>query len=227
VKKVVFLPEWVYYMVGKGVQAMREKLPPEELKELVLQAKQGDEDALNEVCNEMEPMIVEVAGKMHSKYPSLSRDDLIQEGIESLIKAVANYDPQKGKNPSTYFYKYIYGAMRNYKNRELRERSGTISLDALSRMNEEGEEIPWEIPDDRLLTSWEEYVNEEMREALRKAIENFDEPARSIIIMRDFEELPFEEIASRLGKKVETVKTIYYRSLKKLKEDPGLQGWIQ
>lgn len=52
---------------------------------------------------------------------------------------------------------------------------------------------------------------------LKKALDELEEPYHSIIILRYFEDLKIEEVASIMDENINTVKTRLYRGLKKLK----------
>ena len=73
------------------------------------------------------------------------------------------------------------------------------------------EEEEWEIP-------FEE-KGYDTKEDLYEQIQSLEEPARTIIKLRFFEELSLKEIAEITGLKLNTVKTKLYRGLKLLKEN--------
>ena len=60
-----------------------------------------------------------------------------------------------------------------------------------------------------------------------KALDLLDERERTVIVLRFFQELKLQEIAQVTGENVNTVKTILYRSLKKLKLELSEGGPIR
>ena len=72
------------------------------------------------------------------------------------------------------------------------------------------DEEEWEIP-------FEE-KGYDTKEDLYEQVQSLEEPARTIIKLRFFEELSLKEIAEITGLKLNTVKTKLYRGLKLLKE---------
>src|SRR6185503_16110462 len=63
-----------------------------------------------------------------------------------------------------------------------------------------------------------------------RAVLALDEPYRSVVLLRFFEDLPPRRIAERLGVPVETVRTRLRRALAKLREDldgrvGGTEAW--
>lgn len=62
---------------------------------------------------------------------------------------------------------------------------------------------------------------------LMQALDLLDERERTVIVLRFFQELKLQEIAQVTGENVNTVKTILYRSLKKLKLELSEGGPIR
>ena len=60
-----------------------------------------------------------------------------------------------------------------------------------------------------------------------EALDLLDERERTVIVLRFFQELKLQEIAQVTGENVNTVKTILYRSLKKLKLELSEGGPIR
>ena len=53
---------------------------------------------------------------------------------------------------------------------------------------------------------------------LKRALDKLESKDRTIIILKYFEGMKFEEIANILDENVSTIKTRHYRSMKKLKD---------
>ena len=70
-------------------------------------------------------------------------------------------------------------------------------------------------------------VNTAMDTDLMQALDLLDERERTVIVLRFFQELKLQEIAQVTGENVNTVKTILYRSLKKLKLELSEGGPIR
>lgn len=61
-------------------------------------------------------------------------------------------------------------------------------------------------------------------EALRSALDRLPEQYRQVILWRQWDELPFEEIATRLGKSVDAARMTWWRALERLQselDEPG------
>ncbi len=137
-------------------------------------------------------------------------EDALQEVFVSVWKSRHTYDPNKGKL-TTWLHRITVNECSRRKSRKV---STAISLD------EKGIDPP-EIehqsqPDDIL-------INKQEYERLLKAMDSLDTKHRSILVLRYFNDLSYQEIAEALGIPLGTVKSRLNQSLKYLKEqmNPG------
>jgi len=79
-------------------------LPDEEL-ELLQRAQQGDEEAQNRLIESNLRLVISVARRYVR--PGLPLEDLVQEGAIGLIKAIRNFDLNRGLRFSTYAVHWI------------------------------------------------------------------------------------------------------------------------
>jgi len=56
---------------------------------------------------------------------------------------------------------------------------------------------------------------------LANALDRLSEDSREVIVLRSFEELPFIEVAERMGRTVDSVKNLWARALVKLRDQLG------
>lgn len=96
-------------------------------------------------------------------------------------------------------------------------------LSKLSKEHTKG--IAFTLIDEKLLNSGEndtdpaeQLLQKEQRLNMRKAIYCLQETYRTVIILREFEELSYGEIAKILGKTENWVRVTFYRAKQKLKE---------
>ena len=61
-------------------------------------------------------------------------------------------------------------------------------------------------------------IDGELRAALETAIARLDEPYRSILVMREIQDCPYQEIATVLGMPLGTVKVYLYRARRRVRE---------
>ncbi len=87
-------------------------LDPEREKELWRLCSEGDFDAREELIVAYRPLVFWIAGKVHVTDPEL-KQDIIQEGMLALIRAVDKFEPEREYRFSTYAYHKIHGQIIN------------------------------------------------------------------------------------------------------------------
>src|SRR4029434_10030683 len=90
-----------------------------------------------------------------------------------------------------------------------------VSLDAPIEPGEEGAR---DEPDKRTKLPDAALLDEEMMDAIQKAIEELPEQQRMAIVLRRYEETPYEEIADILECSVPAVKSLLFRARTELRE---------
>lgn len=96
-----------------GVNTARLKtLSPVQMDELLLQAKNGDENARQALIEGNLRLVLSVIQRFEKR--GESPDDLFQVGCIGLIKAISNFDPTKNVRFSTYGVPMIAGEVRRY-----------------------------------------------------------------------------------------------------------------
>ena len=88
------------------------KLSPAEMDELLLKAKNGDENARQKLIEGNLRLVLSVIQRFDKR--GESPDDLFQVGCIGLIKAISNFDPTKQVRFSTYGVPMIAGEVRRY-----------------------------------------------------------------------------------------------------------------
>ncbi|HEU24980.1 MAG: FliA/WhiG family RNA polymerase sigma factor [Mesoaciditoga sp.] len=105
-----------------------------------------------ELAREFYPLVRKIAYDLvRSLPPSISVDDLIQEGIIGFLSAIEKFDPQRNLRVSTYVTSRIKGAMLDYLRsmdwmpRTLRKQMKTIEKKRIEKLNEDPQKAPEEI----------------------------------------------------------------------------------
>lgn len=190
-----------------------------ELKTLILKAMDGDSNAFS-------ALICRVQNKAYSiayRYMNSDSDarDVMQESFIKLYKNLGSFNFQSGFE-TWYFRILINCCLDELRKKKVRE---TYSLDDTA---EEGQDSgPLEIPGDDP-TPEEELILKERQIMVRKAIDSLHEDHKIIIILRELEQLSYEEIGSTLDLDPGTVKSRLNRARQKLKQklleqNPGLR----
>ena len=87
-------------------------LDPERERELWHLCTVGDMTAREELIVAYRPLVFWIAGKIHTMDVEL-RQDIIQEGMLALIRAVDKFKPEQGYKFTTYAYHTIHGQIIN------------------------------------------------------------------------------------------------------------------
>lgn len=148
-----------------------------------------------DVRNELEALILESYESMYRTallYMKNEQDamDVVQESVVKAIKSAGQVEE------ISYMKTWLFRIVINTALDELKKRKKILPL--LSE-NEETMEDRYQDPD------------------LINHLRRLDNLEKTVILLRYFEEWKLEEIAGYLGKNLNTVKSILYRSLKKLK----------
>lgn len=118
--------------------------------------------------------------------------DIVQESAYKTMKDYASLKNEDYIN--TWIYRIVINTALDYIRKSKKEIVGIL-----------GEEKAYE----------DTYINFDMIDLL----DNLEEDAKTIIILRFFEEQKLEDIAEITGENISTVKSKLYRTLKKLKVD--------
>lgn len=109
--------------------------------ELCKKAQQGDKVSLEKMIESNIGLIHKLAGKMYFKNPQFCYEDLFQEGIFGLIRAIQKFDCTKGCRFSTYAYPWIRSFIGRYnQNNRGKIRIPSHITDKLSKLDKESDE---------------------------------------------------------------------------------------
>lgn len=118
--------------------------------------------------------------------------------------------------PGAKFSTWLFTVARNYCLTRLRRRKKWVSVWFASS---EAEDREWEIPDKNQDLPREELAKKESAVRVRKAIHQLPEEQREAIILREYHQMPYDEIAKILGCSLEKVKILIYRARERLLTD--------
>jgi RNA polymerase sigma-70 factor (ECF subfamily) len=168
----------------------------------------GDTDALALLINEHKNRVA--AGVARMAGPGFDAEEITHEVFVRVWKSAARYEP------SARFTTWLFTIARNLVLNEIRykTRHPTVSRDALAKEGGAMDECAHETgvrPDSALLAS-------ELEEAIDVALQALPENQRTAVVMRRYEELSYEEIASVLEVSVSSVKSLLFRARTTLRE---------
>ena len=186
------------------------------VEELVRAAAGGDEDAFAELVRLHEKKVYHLALKMCGNAEDAS--DVAQEAFLSAWNGLPNFRGEAGF--STWLYRLTSNAAIDLLRRTRKQR-GELSLD---------DEDAGIDPVDGELPPQERAEAAELREAVTAGLAELSEDHRQALVMREMQELSYEEIAAALGVDLGTVKSRIFRAraaLRKILQKSGnLSGYL-
>ncbi|MFO7172271.1 MAG: sigma-70 family RNA polymerase sigma factor [Bacillota bacterium] len=188
---------------------MSSAVSPSEEAKLVERARQGDVDAFEALIVQYERKVYNLAYRLTGNPEDAS--DLAQEAFVRVYQSLGDF--RGDSSFATWLYRIVANACRDELRRRQRQR--TVSLEVTVE-NEDGEMVrqyadEGEGPDQAL-----ERV--ELQRLVRETLATLDEDHRQILILRDFQDLSYQDIAELLNLSLGTVKSRINRARNALKE---------
>lgn len=150
--------------------------------------------------------------------------DLTQETFANAWRAWGRF--RGDARVYTWLYQIAVNNCKNwYKARQRRRERESISLDQVGDGETGG--TTREIPDWRGVPE-EVLLEQEMQAQIRKAVDALPPEYREILILAQWEDLPYEDIAQITGLTVPAVKTRLHRARQKVRQrlEPYYRGWM-
>ena len=179
---------------------------PEDIA-LMLLARDGDEEAFEQLVERHQYRVVGTVAKMLGG--ESDAEDIAQQVFVRVWQSRARY------NPTAKFTTWLLTITRNLVFNEMRRRRRAhlvpFELD-------DGEHPVREHPDLRMRSASDQVLEAELQEAVARAIASLPEAQRMALVLRRYEEMPYEEIARVLETTVPAVKSLLFRARTDLKE---------
>jgi len=180
--------------------------------ELMGRIRDGDFAAFEQLIGIHQRSVIGTVAKMLGN-PAES-EDIAQQVFLRVWKSAGRYEPQ------ARFTTWLFTITRNLVFNEVRrrQRKPTVSVQEREETtNRVVEDVQGSSPDEDLLRS-------EMEAAIDRAIEALPEKQRLAVVLRRYEEMPYEEIGEVLSMSVPAVKSLLFRARTQLKE--SLQKYL-
>jgi len=177
---------------------------------LLLRLRSGDEAAFAELVRDNAGRLLAVARRMLRSEEDAR--DALQDTFLQAFRGIERFEG--GARLSTWLHRIVINACLMKLRTRGRKPEGSID-DLLPRFYEDGHRIdpgpPWrtDLPDP--------VESREMRTLVRESIDRLPEIYRSVLLLRDIEELSTEETAQLLDVKVDTVKVRLHRARQALR----------
>ncbi len=170
--------------------------------ELVKNFLNGDETAFNSIVRKYQKKIYWHARQMVGNH--LDADEVTQEVLIVIYKKLRTF------NFNSSLYTWIYKIISTRSLNQLRKRQ----VKKFFFIDDEENEI--ELRDKKDII--EDIANREKLEKVNRVLQKLPPKQRQIFILRNFEQLSYEEIAEITGKSVGGLKANYFHALKKIME---------
>ncbi len=193
-------------------------------KELIVLAKQGDEDALTELIIRYTPLLKRVIAPY--KIVGTDRDDLLQEATIALIKAVKHYNEEKGQSFSTFLYgvakQRLIDLLRSSKTYAQMALNGAISFETLNEQEGATKKFadPVDEDGDALFSS----IQREEESSLAQLVADCLTARERQVAFEYMDGKSYQEIAKGLNISVKTVDNTLTKVRKKIREKKELFG---
>jgi RNA polymerase sigma factor (sigma-70 family) len=92
-------------------------------------AVKGDARAVTQVIKQYTPLVHKLVNKYAWMAPKHSREDLVQEGLMGIVKAIKTFDADQGCKPMTWIYPQVRGAVQGLARKENRNPKYPLSLE--------------------------------------------------------------------------------------------------
>lgn len=173
---------------------------------LMARVAEGDHRAFRELVERHQDAVVGTVTKMLGN--ASDSEDIAQMVFIRVWKHARRY------KPDNKFTTYLYTIVRNlvYNESRRRSRKRTVSTD------QREEEQHLQHPDDSASQPDATLLDNELRAAIDAAIGSLPENQRLAVVLRRYENLPYEEIAEVLSTSVPSVKSLLFRARTTLRE---------
>ena len=95
--------------------------------EVLQKAVKGDPESITKVVDKYTPLIHKFVEKYSWMSQSHSKEDLVQEGVLGIIKAIDTFDFKRNTSFMTWVYPQVHGAVQSFARKEMRQWSKDIA----------------------------------------------------------------------------------------------------
>ncbi len=140
--------------------------------------------------------------------------DTVQEVFLKVFRGMRSFNGQSSLK--TWIYRIAVHEASNHRRWWFRHKARETSVD-VPEHNQEGEEVRQELVDPRE-TPFDNLMHEEVRARVEQELRHIPEPFRTTLILRDLEEMSYDEIAEITETNLGTVKSRLTRGREALKQ---------
>ena len=175
-------------------------------EQLILQVQLGDKKAFNQLMSMYHRRVFNIAFRIFGDYHIA--DEVAQDVFVNVYRSIKTFRFQS--KFMSWLYRITVNLCRNELKRKQRQSAKNISLDA-SLENSKGGIIQNQLADDRLAAD-KSLLDNELSNIIQCGLNTLDIDFREIIILRDIQQLSYEEISVILNINIGTVRSRLHRA---------------
>lgn len=111
-------------------------------------AVKGDARSITAIVAQYTPLVHKIVNKYAWMSPSHSREDLVQEGLMGIVKAIETFDLSRGYQFMTWVYPQVRGAVQSVARKENRAPKYPLSLEQSDWGNNLEDTVQYEVKDE-------------------------------------------------------------------------------
>jgi RNA polymerase sporulation-specific sigma factor len=116
--------------------------------DLLTRAIKGDARSITAIVNQYTPLVHKIVNKYAWMSPSHSREDLVQEGLLGVVKAIETFDLSRGTRFMTWVYPQVRGAVQGLARKDNRMPKYPLSLEQSDWGGNLEDEVQYEVKDE-------------------------------------------------------------------------------
>jgi len=180
----------------------------QEQKRLLAAALNGGIEEFAELFESFRPMLSAVAGRLVGPHAG---DDVV---MDTYLKAWRSLKGFRGRSSvSTWLCQIARNCALDYRRKEARRSGRHVPSE-----DDEGRRVVESVPDESLRTPQETIENRELGAMIQEAMEQLSDIHRTVIILREVDELSYSEIAAATGASIGTVMSRLFHARRQLRK---------
>jgi RNA polymerase sporulation-specific sigma factor len=116
--------------------------------DLLQKAVKGDARSITAIIEQYTPLVHKIVNKYAWMSAGHSRDDLVQEGLLGIVKAIETFDLERGYKFMTWVYPQVRGAVQGVARKDNRMPKYSLSLEQSDWGNNLEDTVQFEVHDD-------------------------------------------------------------------------------
>jgi RNA polymerase sigma factor (sigma-70 family) len=187
-------------------------------------AIKGDPESITKIVKQYTPLVHKIVSKYCWMSPTHSREDLVQEGLLGIVKAIETFDLGKGYKFMTWVFPQVRGAVQGVARKDHRMPKYPLSLEQSDWGNNLEDTVQFEVKD--------EYASSFVRDILIAGCGSLESKRAQIVIDRygllGKKALRQGEVAAKYGMSKQAINSHIARFTKIVREKhPELEALIK